>query len=295
MKELRQKYVAVLHAGQTLEQVDALYESGMRVALVEGAFSAAERRRLTALVKEIFARHNDPIGLMLRLDRDDDTGVLSPFQYVLLRGFTAAAAADWREAHGDFTGLVLLEGILGGDGVVTDDPDLAMEAARRGMLVLSTDEALVADGLLYDGAAPLPPRQEAEIWDETAMLLRCAGGAGDWQLGAMAILAARSAKAKAILVFTTDGANLSALSSLYPPLPLIAVAKRPEGEAMLLRQTMRFATLPTAITRVPESRALEPFARFIAELYGYQPGDSFVALGHWVEGENQNRLCVFTL
>lgn len=295
MKELRQKYVAVLHAGQTLEQVEALYTTGMRVALVDGAFSPAERQRLVALVREVFARYNDPIGLMLRLNVAEEAGVLHPFQYVLLQGASPKAAADWRKAHADFTGLVLLDNVVGCDGLVTGNPELASEAARQGLLVLSTDPGLLADGLLADGFQPLPPRQESTEWNETDLLQRCTGSTGDWQLGAMAVLAARNIKAKAILVFTTGGSNLSALSTLYPPLPIIAVAKRPEGEAMLLRQTLRFATLPTAITRVPESHDLESFARFVAELYGYEKGDTFVAMGHWVEGENQKRLCIFTL
>lgn len=303
--EKQQKNVAELTAGQTLEQVDALYLAGMRVALLDADFGDAELERLCNLVKQTFYTHNDPIGLMLRLKPGMDPAELAIYQYVLLDGFTTESAAEWKKSHPNFTGLVLasVEGNLEdwlnvADGIVTSDALVADGAQTAGLLVLTDNAEIQVDGLLwYAGTEPemIANRREELAWNEQRILERIAGAAAEDVYGPMAALSAMKCEAKAILVLTTDGTNLAPITSLNPPIPVIAIAKRPEKEAMLLCQTMRWGTLPTAITRTPESMDVEAFARFVAELYGYQKGDSFVALGHWVEGQNQQQMCCFTL
>lgn len=303
--EKQQKNVAELSAEQTLEQIDALYLAGMRVALLNADFTDAELERLCALVKQTFYTHNDPIGLMLRLKPGMEPAELAIYQYVLLDGFTAESAAAWRAAHDAFSGLVLakVEGdpenwlnIV--DGILTADAAVSDWAQTAGLLVLTDNADIQVDGLLwYAGTNPemIANRQEKLIWNEEKILMRIADATTETVYGPMAVMNAMKCGAKAILVLTTDGTNLAAITSLNPPIPVIAIAKRPEREAMLLCQTMRWGTLPTAITRTPESMDVEAFARFVAELYGYQKGDSFVALGHWVEGQNQQQMCCFTL
>lgn len=303
--EKQQKNVAELTAGQTLEQVDALYLAGMRVALLDAGCADAELDRLCGLVKQTFYTHNDPIGLMLRLKPGMEVASPAIYQYVLLDGFTAEAAAVWRAAHTGFTGLVLAKAeenpekwldIV--DGILTSDAAAADCAQTAGLLVLTDNADIQADGLLwYAGTDPecIAARQEKLGWNEQKILQRIADAAAESVYGPMAVLNAMKCDAKAILVLTTDGSNLAGITSLNPPIPVIAIAKRPEREAMLLCQTMRWGTLPTAITRTPESMDVEAFARFVAELYGYQKGDSFVALGHWVEGQNKQQMCCFTL
>lgn len=300
--EMMQKNVVQLTAGCTLEQVDALYLAGMRVAMLDGSCCAEELERLCGLVKTTFYNHNDPIGLMLRLTPGLQTPALDGYQYVLLEGFTAETLERWKKEK-TFHGILLasepacLENMKV-DGILTDSPALAAQARDCGLLVLAADPAIRADALLWRAGTPvqtIADRREDSFWDIEYILAQTAKAEADSLTGRMAVLSAMKCGAKAILVFTTDGSNLSAVSSLYPPIPVIAVAKRPEKEAMLLQQTMRWNTLPTAITRTPESMALEGFARFVAELYGYQKGDTFVAAGHWVEGQNQDQLCCFTL
>lgn len=301
--ETKRKNVVALASGQTLEQVDELYLAGMRVALLDGSCSANELARLCELVKKTFYTHNDPIGLMLRLTPDMEDAPLSLYQYVLLEGFAPTAAQQWRGSHPDFTGLVLVQAsgedaFAFADGIFTADPQIAEKARDLGLLVLTDDISIPSDGVLYHAGTPaeeIAARQETLAWDEEYILSRMQQAAPDKLYGSMAALNAMKSDAKAILVLTTDGSNLSEISSLYPPIPIIAIAKRPEREAMLLCQTMRWSTLPTAITRTPESMDVESFARFVAQLYGYQKGDHFVAMGHWVEGQNQNQLCCFTL
>lgn len=303
--EKQQKNVAELAAGHTLEQIDALYLAGMRVALLDAGFDHAELERLCGLVKQTFYTHNDPIGLMLRLKPGMEVPELAVYQYVLLEGFTAESAAAWRETHGAFTGLALAKvekdpekwlDIV--DGILTSDAAIADLAQTAGLLVLTDNADLQVDGLLwYAGTDPerIAGREEKLGWNERKILQRIADAAAENVYGPMAVMNAMKCEAKAILVLTTDGSNLAAITSLNPPIPVIAIAKRPEREAMLLCQTMRWGTLPTAITRTPESMDEEAFARFVAELYGYPKGDSFVALGHWVEGQNQQQMCCFTL
>lgn len=303
--EKQQKNVAALSDKQTLEQIDALYMAGMRVALLDASFSDAELERLCGMVKKIFYTHNDPIGLMLRLRPGMEPAVLDVYQYVLLEDFTAAAAMQWRAAHSSFAGLLLAKAENGveawmdiADGILTSDPAVAEAAQTAGLLVLTDHAGIQADGLLWHaGTAPeeITNRQEKLQWNEQRILQRIADAAPEHALGPMAVLDAMKTDAKAILVLTTDGTNLAPVTSLNPPVPVIAIAKRPEKEAMLLCQTMRWGTLPTAITRTPESMDMEAFARFVAQLYGYQAGDRFVALGHWVEGQNQRQMCCFTL
>ena len=303
--EKQQKNVAELTAGLTLEQIDVLYLAGMRVALLDAGFPDAELERLCGLVKQTFYTHNDPIGLMLRLKPGMEVAVLAIYQYVLLDGFTPETAAAWRAAHPDFAGYVLAkvdenpenwrETI---DGILTSDAEIADWAQTAGLLVLTDDADIQADGLLwYAGTNPelIANRPEKLGWKEQKIVQRIACAAPEQVYGPMAALNAMKCDAKAILVLTTDGTNLAAITSLNPPIPVIAIAKRPEREAMLLCQTMRWGTLPTAITRTPESMDVEAFARFVAELYGYEKGDSFVALGHWVEGQNKQQMCCFTL
>lgn len=303
--EKQQKNVAELAAGQTLAQIDALYLAGMRVALLDASYDDAELERLCGLVKQTFYTHNDPIGLMLRLKPGMEPAVLAIYQYILLDGFTPETAAAWRADHADFTGLVLakVEGTPANwlsivDGILTSDAAAADCAQTAGLLVLTDNADIQVDGLLwYEGTDPerIANRTEKLGWHEQKILQRIADAAPEKVYGPMAALNAMKCDAKAILVLTTDGSNLASITSLNPPIPVIAIAKRPEREAMLLCQTMRWGTLPTAITRTPESMDVEAFARFVAELYGYQKGDSFVALGHWVEGQNKQQMCSFTL
>ena len=303
--EKQQKNVAELAAGQTLEQIDALYLAGMRVALLDGSFEDAELARLCDLVKQTFYTHNDPIGLMLRLKPGMEPKELAIYQYVLLEGFTAESAAAWRENHASFTGVTLAKVEANAenwlhvvDGILTGDAEIAELAQTAGLLVLTDNAEIQVDGLLwYAGTDPerIAGREEKLGWNEQKILKRIADATAENVYGPMAVLNAMKCEAKAILVLTTDGSNLAAITSLNPPIPVIAIAKRPEREAMLLCQTMRWGTLPTAITRTPESMDVEAFARFVAELYGYPKGDSFVALGHWVEGQNQQQMCCFTL
>jgi len=256
------------------------------------------------MVKETFYAHNDPIGLMLRITPEMSVGTVDGYQYILFENFTPDTAAAWLQGK-NFTGICIAaaEDTLEGweavvQGVCTADANLALQARNLGMLVLAKREGLKADGYFWPvGTEPgaIASRSEDSAWDEAYIAMRCAHAEGEELLGAMAVLAALRSHAKAILILSTDGSNLSSVSSLYPPIPVIAIAKRPEREAMLLCQTMRWATLPTAITRTPESMDVEAFARFVAELYGYQKGDSFIALGHWVEGQNRQQMCCFTL
>jgi len=302
--EMKQKNVVELAAGETLEQIDALYLAGMRVAMVDGSCTAQELERLCDLVKKTFYTHNDPIGLMLRLTPEMQVPALTIYQYILLEGFTSADAAAWSGNHPDFTGLLLVKAEAHSDdwtfadGILTSDEGVAAKARDLGLLVLTDNTAIRSDGLVwYAGTAAreISQRQEVLCWEEEYILSRLAKAAPEKLYGPMAALNAMKCGAKAILVLTTDGGNLSEISSLYPPIPIIAIAKRPERESMLLCQTVRWGTLPTAITRTPESMDVEAFARFVAELYGYEKGDSFVALGHWVAGQNQQQMCCFTL
>lgn len=303
--EMQQKNVVELAAGQTPEQIDALYLAGMRVALLNGEYPDGELERLRGLVKQTFYTHNDPIGLMLRLKPGMEPSELAAYQYVLLEGFTAEAAALWRADHTAFTGLLLAKAESGvenwlnlAEGIFTSDPAVAEKAQTAGLLVLTDDPEIQVDGLLwYAGTDPqrIADRKETLLWDDGRILRRLEAATGENVYGSMAVLNARKCGAKAILVLTTDGTNLAPVTTLNPPIPVIAIAKRPEKEAMLLCQTMRWGTLPTAITRTPESMDVEAFARFVAELYGYRKGDSFVALGHWVEGQNRQQMCCFTL
>ena len=303
--EMQQKNVAELSVGQTLEQIDRLYLAGMRVALLDASFADAELERLCGLVKQTFYTHNDPIGLMLRLKPQQEPAELAIYQYVLLDGFTTESAKQWRETHAAFTGLALakveadVENWLPVvDGILTSDAAVADCAQTAGLLVLTDNADIQVDGLLwYAGTNPecISNREEKLVWNEQKILKRIADATAADAFGPMAVLSAMKCDAKAILVLTTDGSNLASITSLNPPIPVIAIAKRPEREAMLLCQTMRWGTLPTAITRTPESMDVEAFARFVAELYGYPKGDSFVALGHWVEGQNRQQMCCFTL
>ena len=303
--EKQQKNVAELSAGQSLEQIDALYLAGMRVALLDGSFDNAELERLCGLVKQTFYTHNDPIGLMLRLKPGMEPKELAIYQYVLLDGFTVESAAAWRESHGAFAGVTLAKVEADAenwlnvvDGILTGNAEIAELAQTAGLLVLTDNAEIQVDGLLWHaGTDPqcIAGREEKLGWNEQKILKRITDASAEHVYGPMAVLNAMKCEAKAILVLTTDGSNLAAITSLNPPIPVIAIAKRPEREAMLLCQTMRWGTLPTAITRTPESMDVEAFARFVAELYGYPKGDSFVALGHWVEGQNQQQMCCFTL
>lgn len=303
--EMQQKNVVELASGWMLEQIDALYIAGMRVALLDAGFSDAELERLSGLVKQTFYTHNDPIGLMLRVKPGMEPAQLAIYQYVLLEDFTVLSAVQWREAHSDFKGLLFAKvetesesWLRIADGIFCTDPALAEAAQAAGRMVLTDCADIQADGLLwYAGTDPerIAKRQEKLVWNEKKILKALSAATTETVYGPMAVLNAMKCDAKAILILTTDGSNLAPVTALNPPVPVIAIAKRPEKEAMLLCQTMRWGTLPTAITRTPQSMDVEAFARFVAELYGYQKGDAFVALGHWVEGQNQQQMCCFTL
>ena len=301
-----QKNVVPLRAGLSLSEIDALYLAGMHLALLDGSYPQQELNRLVDAVKQTFLTHNDPIGLVIRLQPGMEPENLSEYQYVLLDGCTPAQADSWIQRHREtFQGqcvaaisAAMQDWETVADGILTDDPQLAAQARELGMLVLTENQSLQADALLWPKDTPaqsIACRRENPRWVEAALLARYASCTPDLAFGCVSVLSALRCGAKAILLFTTDGKNIPAVSSLYPPIPIIAIAKRPEKEQMLLCQTMRWAVLPTAITKTPESMDVEAFARFVAQLYGYRPGDSFVAAGHWVPGQNQEQLHCFTL
>lgn len=299
------KHVVALEPDCGVLRVGLLAERGMRVALLEGALPAEQRAALRACVQEVFRQRNDPLNTMLRITPDTPVSwdgdqylllsVFSPSEGIALlrsRGTEAVCLVEEPERLSDWNGTI--------HGVLTAQPGLAREAREAGLLVMTTAENLPADARLWPSGTP-PEALCAGVpqWDPDDL---SAGLSALTQLdppeaaSALAVPYARACGAAAIILFTADGENLSPCSRFYPPIPIIAVAKRPEGEAMLLRQTLRWGTLPTAITSVPDrTDAVEEFARQIALLYGYQPGERIVASGHWVAGQDRGQLSCITL
>ena len=96
------------------------------------------------------------------------------------------------------------------------------------------------------------------------------------------VLAAEKLSAKAIIAMTCEAGPIDRLTSYYPKMPVIAAANRKLYEGLLLSFCCNYGVLPTAITKIPEKPGEEiEFARFIAGLYGYQPGDTFVVTGSY--------------
>lgn|GEM_PF-4591602 len=101
---------------------------------------------------------------------------------------------------------------------------------------------------------------------------------------------------KAIIALTCEAAFIDKVTSFYHKIPVIAVAKRPIYEKLLLSLCCNYGVLPTAITKVPEDSGSEiDFARFVAELYGYQKGDSFIVTGSHLTDGNKNYTAIVTL
>ena len=110
------------------------------------------------------------------------------------------------------------------------------------------------------------------------------------------VFAAEKLSAKAIIAMTCETGPIDRLTSYYPTMPVIAVANRKLYERLLLSFCCNYGVLPTAITKIPEKPGEEAgFARFIAGLYGYQPGDTFVVTGSYHPGGPKDYLEIVTL
>lgn len=302
-----QKQMVCLEEDADENRIDALVEQGLRVALIEGAYREESRAALCQAVTACFHRRNEPLGLALRLTPETCAGPLTGYQYIVLAGFSpdrgeamiASGATDacWLvEEPDDVKDWKSISGVL------TGRVSTAQTARDRGLLVAALRPDLPADALLWPkGTSPdrLSSGRKAAEWDDGRLSALTAPGRKspvEDTAGELALLYARRYGAKAIMLLTVDGENLAPVSRFYPPLPIIAVAKRPEGEGMLLRQTLRWATLPTAIGRTPERpEEVERFVRFVAGLYGYQPGDRIIASGHWMAGENPHNIYCVTM
>jgi hypothetical protein len=282
----------------------------MRVALMEGSLPYECLDQICSRVTEIFHMENTPLGLMLRLRPKDEHPPWQAYQYILLEGFTSSEAADYIEKHRLATGAIWMakvedtfdgwNGIV--QGVMTNNLKIAEDARERQLIVVTSNRNIPSDAFLWPEdvqSVDLIQSKEFMNWD-----LNCAFNSYKKGLlqdmntitGHILAMYAVQCEAKAIILFTIDGKNLAAVSSLYLPIPIIAVAKRPEGESMLLGQTIRWGILPTAISKTEqEPLHTEKFARFIATLYGYKPGDRMIAAGHWISGENQHHIDCFNL
>ena len=96
------------------------------------------------------------------------------------------------------------------------------------------------------------------------------------------VLAAEKCSAKAIIAMTCASGPIDRITSYYPEMPVIAAANRNVYEGLLLRFCCNYGVLPTAITKTPVEPGKEvEFARFIAGLYAYKPGDIFVVTGSY--------------
>ncbi len=304
------KHVVCLQSEDGFRQIDALVQNGMRVGLLDGSMPEEQLEYLRGEVMAVFRQRNTPLGLMLRLRPQDQLTALNLYQYILLDGFTCGEASCFIEMHRSETEAMWLlqtpdtlddvDDLI--QGVMTNDAKLAVDAREKQLLVMTCTENIPSDALLWPAgvqAEALSAIQDHSCW-ETGYELNCCDVAEPYDMdtvtGRMAALYAQGCSAKAVLLFTTDCKNLAAVSCLYPPVPIIAVAERPKGEAMLLRQTLRWGTLPTAISNVQqEPQRAEEFARYIAGLYGCKPGDRIVAAGHWIAGENSHNIYCFTL
>lgn len=254
-----QKHVVSLQNEDGYERIHMLAQSGMRVVLLDGSLAQSHLRRLREDVLAVFHARNVPLGLMLRLTPQDPAVLLHCYQYILLDGFSGDEAVKQIQRHRPETEAMwlmrepkTLEGLNGLiQGVVTDDA--ALSAAARGkQLLVATSGNIPADAVIWPAgvqAKELANCKERGWDDEYTHTCREMNAV----TGGMTVRYAQSCGAKAIILFTANGENLAGVSCFYPPIPIIAVAKRPEGEAMLLRQTLRWGTLPTAISKVPPS------------------------------------------
>ncbi len=297
MKESLKKHVICLSGQDDFERICALADAGMRVALLRA--DSPELDRIKQDVLAAFKKLNTPIGLMIHITGDEVPDSLEGYQYVLVQG------GNIEELRKRISQLILInepqnpEQWQHADGILTKSEEIADEARKLGKLVLfdGVDSSL-GDGVLW--AEGTSPETLSVNVDSQSLFQRHELTENDTDLNTInARLAVRYAEqtgAKAIMILTEDGSNVTAITSLYPPVPLIVVAKRPAGEAMLLKQTMRYGVLPTAISRVPENPLeKEKFARFVAELYGYEPGDRIVYTGHWILAENPLYIELITL
>lgn len=310
MQPLLRKYVINLQKEDTAESIDAFVEQGMRVGVIDAQEELAVQHSLCRHLRQVFAQRNTPLGLMLRISPEAEPSLLhvDGYQYLLLVGYDPlkyqAQLAAWSEKADliveEPASLDIWTGRAA--GIFTEDAALAEEARRRGFMVITSQSQIPADGLLFpQGTSQDELRAAAQaerpIWAKNGLgdiyfFQQHFNGLNCYR----AIEAARERGAKAIVALTAWGEGLAALSHFYPPMPIIALAKRPEGEGMLLRQTLRWGTLPTAITKVPEDPdAVESFARDIARLYGYVSGDVVVATGHWMADKDHTPVYTITL
>ncbi len=98
----------------------------------------------------------------------------------------------------------------------------------------------------------------------------------------------------ALLVLTTDGENVRHIASLYPTMPLIAIARRPVYERLLLSLIAHWQVVPTAITSIPPATERLDFAAYIAGLYGFTQGRVLVCGQCWENITDQDP-CVIDL
>gem|GEM_PF-2170512 len=306
------KMIATLTEETTLSDIEKGVDRGMRVALIDAALPIEVQNALKEKVLNVFKDKNTPIGIMLRVRENSARAERVACDYLLFEEDTKQSRESGHQSFETFlreelskvpmvkgpTCFIKLSKPMTSvpkqiQGVCTNDSSVAKWAREKQLMMITEMPSIPSDALWFNTINDLihaehaQERQEdkgersanADILNETIK---------------MASHLAEAIKADAIMVFTTNGLYLSAVSSLYHQRPIIVVAKRPMGEAVLLKQTIRWGTLPTAITQVPESvDAIDGFTRMVGKLYGYQTGDTIVATGHWLEAGNPNQIhCV---
>ncbi len=277
------------------DEMSALVHRGLHVACASYGDGTTLCAEIFAVAREVFRAMNHPVGLMLE-------------------GATDCLAESWRfacEHHADFflfpaecadvmptevsTPALCARVTCAADadrlarlplrGVLLTDwrQDLlpAVDAWRaQGVFVWLEADALGWTGQAVDGIVSAPERFDMS----RAVVPTRLSSVSTVQREIAPLL---NQELAALMVLTTDGDNVRRIASLYPNAPLIAIARRPVYERLLLSLIAHWQVVPTAITTIPPASERLDFAAYITGLYGFTSGRVLVCGQCWEELTDQ--------
>ena len=304
----------MLDDGKILEaqSIELLIKAGLSAALFDISISESEIKNGSAEVLTAFVNLNTPVALVLRspANRLKEAALLAAnykFNYIWITD-----KANKEDISNLSDGYKIISSVKDTNEIESLMPFCAGFFLDETMIKTETAEKLRQAGKQIFAAEPHNPLIDCVVYENPELIKGQKDNAkrpADYLLSRSshlnntedviaysAVLAAEKLSAKAIIVMCCEASPVDRVTSYYPPMPVIAVANRKLYEALLLSFCCNYGVLPTAITKIPPKSGEEiDFARFVADLYGYQAGDTIIVTGSYSLEGNKDYVEVVSL
>jgi len=305
--------------------IEPLIKTGLSAGLFDISRGEAEIKRGRDEVLTAFVNLNSPVALILRTPAGNLPEAASlasrlRFNYLWIEDDIAPQAISQLSPMPDIKIILSIQNMSGIEGLLphcagffltdpTEDVELLRMAGKQIFIKESQNPPAFVDAVVFE-------QPTAKLFTDLATQISTSG-LSDCKYSSYlmsrqsmfpqsvlkediiaysTVLAAHKLSAKAIIAMTCKAGPIDRLTSYHPKVPVIAVANRTLYESLLLSFCCNYGVLPTAITKIPENPGEEiEFARFIAGLYGYQPGDTFVVTGSYHPSGPKQYMEIITL